>query len=105
MTVTIDNEELILSYKVYGIKNCDTVKKAIKELDELGIDYEFVDFKKTPPRKEWVLRWEKFWGELPANKEGPTFRKIKDEYEAAASQKSFFVNRKIFGSETTYFRG
>ena len=76
-----------MSYKVYGIKNCDTVKKAIKELDELGVEYEFVDFKKTPPTKEWVLRWEKFWGELPANKRGPTFRKIKDEYEAGTKAK------------------
>tara|TARA_B100000925_G_scaffold38262_1_gene25044 strand:+ start:1957 stop:2295 length:339 start_codon:yes stop_codon:yes gene_type:complete len=69
--------------KVYGIKNCDTVKKAIKELNELGIEFDFIDFKKESPKKDWILRWEKFWGELPANKRGPTFRKIKEGYESS----------------------
>ena len=32
--------------KLYGIRNCDTVKKARKWLDEHGVDYEFHDFKK-----------------------------------------------------------
>ena len=32
--------------KLYGIKNCDTVKKARKWLDENGVDYQFHDFKK-----------------------------------------------------------
>lgn len=70
-------------YKIYGIKNCDTVKKAIKELNDLNLDYEFIDFKKVSPEKNWILRWENFWGELPANKRGPTFRKIKDFYETS----------------------
>jgi len=34
--------------KLYGIVNCDTVKKARAWLDAKGIAYEFVDFKKTP---------------------------------------------------------
>tara|TARA_B100000927_G_C16328016_1_gene414116 strand:- start:106 stop:450 length:345 start_codon:yes stop_codon:yes gene_type:complete len=76
-----------LNYKLYGIKNCDTVKKAIKELDSLGIVYEFIDFKKFPPKKEWILLWEEFWGDLPANKRGPTFRKIRDEYESCSKAK------------------
>ena len=36
------------SIKVYGIKNCDTVKKAIVYLNERDIDYEFVDFRQNP---------------------------------------------------------
>ena len=35
-----------------GIKNCDTVKKAIKELNELGIEFDFIDFKKESLKKE-----------------------------------------------------
>ncbi len=69
--------------KVYGIKNCDTVKKALKYLDAKGVSYDFVDFKKTPPTKDDLKRWDAAFGELPANKRGPTFRKIKEEFEGA----------------------
>jgi len=93
--------------KLYGIKNCDTVKKAIKELGELGIEFEFVDFKKVAPKKSWILRWEKFWGELPANKRGPTFRKIKESFESASKNEqvellinnSSAIKRPIFERE------
>ncbi len=71
--------------KVYGIKNCDTVKKALKFLDENKIEFTFVDYKKTPPTKSDIARWKKEFGELPVNKRGPTFRKIKDEFEAASA--------------------
>jgi arsenate reductase len=69
--------------KMYGIPNCDTVKKARKKLDDLGLEYEFFNFKKETPTQDMLVRWEKFWGELPANKRGPTFRKIKEQYESA----------------------
>jgi arsenate reductase len=72
-----------MKYKMYGIPNCDTVKKARTALEKKKIDYEFIDFKKTPPTAEDIKRWEKEFGELPANKKGPTFRKIKDEFEVA----------------------
>lgn len=73
-----------MKYKMYGIPNCDTVKKARQILEKKKIDYDFIDFKKTAPTVADLQRWEKAFGELPANKKGPTFRKIKDEYEAAA---------------------
>jgi len=69
--------------KVYGIRNCDTVKKALKKLDASGIEYDFVDFKKTPPTKELIKKSKSFLGELPVNKRGTTFRKIKSDYETA----------------------
>lgn len=71
------------SFKMYGIPNCDTVKKAQKALEKKKISYEFLDFKKSPPTADDLKRWEKAFGELPANKKGPTFRKIKDEFDAA----------------------
>ncbi|MBQ92004.1 MAG: arsenate reductase, partial [Marinobacter sp.] len=43
--------------KLYGIKNCDTVKKARKWLDEQGIDYEFHDFKKDGLQSDLLFRW------------------------------------------------
>ncbi|EQC51985.1 arsenate reductase family protein [Bacteriovorax sp. DB6_IX] len=69
--------------KVYGIKNCDTVKKALKFLNENNLEYEFIDFKKTAPTKADILRWKEAFGDLPVNKRGTTFRKIKEEYESA----------------------
>lgn len=72
-----------MKYKMYGIPNCDTVKKARVALEKKKIDYDFVDFKKTPPTVEDLKRWEKVFGELPANKKGPTFRKIKEQFEKA----------------------
>ena len=63
--------------KVYGIKNCDTMKKVFAWLDAKHIAYEFHDYKKAgvPPGKlkEWARKtgWEKL-----ANTRGPTWRKI-----------------------------
>jgi len=45
--------------KVYGIKTCGSVKKALKFFKERGIDYEFVDFKKTPAPCERIEEWLK----------------------------------------------
>lgn len=69
-------------YTMYGIPNCDTVKKARKALESKGLDYEFFNFKKETPTSTMIKRWETFFGDLPANKRGPTFRKIKEDYEA-----------------------
>jgi arsenate reductase len=63
--------------KIYGIRNCDTMKKAFAWLDGQKIAYEFHDYKKegVPPGKlkAWASRvgWEKL-----ANTRGPTWRKI-----------------------------
>lgn len=67
---------------MYAIPNCDTVKKARTFLDKKKVNYEFVDFKKTPPTTELIKRWAEFFGELPANKKGTTYKKYKEEYEA-----------------------
>jgi Spx/MgsR family transcriptional regulator len=45
--------------KVYGIKTCGSVKKALKFLDERGIAYEFVDFKKSPVGCDKIDEWLK----------------------------------------------
>jgi Spx/MgsR family transcriptional regulator len=68
--------------KMYAIANCDTVKKARTFLDNKKVNYTFVDFKKTPPGVEEINRWAEFFGELPANKKGTTYKKFKDEFEA-----------------------
>lgn len=67
--------------KVYGIKNCDTVKKALVYLASKNYGVEFYDYKKTPPTKEFLKKWQSFLGELPINKKGTTYRKLGVEFE------------------------
>jgi len=62
---------------LYGIPNCDTVKKARKWLDERGIAYAFHDYKKQGADPAQVARWvaEAGW-EKVLNRRGTTFRSI-----------------------------
>lgn len=68
--------------KLFGIPNCDTVKKARTFLEMNKIAHDFVDFKKTPPTVEDIQRWAKVFGGLPVNKSGLTYKKHKEEFEA-----------------------
>lgn len=72
-----------MSYTLYGIKNCDTMKKAFRYLDEHSLEYTFVDFKKQPPTAQDLERWKKAFGDWPVNKRGTTYRKIKESFESA----------------------
>ncbi len=64
--------------RVYGIKTCDTVRKALKYLKEKGVDFEFVDFKKTPVGCEKIDEWlQKVPIETLFNKRGTKYRMLK----------------------------
>ena len=64
--------------KIYGIKTCDSVRKARKFMKERGIDYEFIDFRETPVDEETVDRWlEKVSVDTLFNKRGTTYRTLK----------------------------
>ena len=73
--------------RVYGIKNCDTMKKAFAWLESHELAYDFHDYKKAgvPPGKlaEWAAKagWEKL-----VNSRGPTWRKIPDAEKAALNE-------------------
>lgn len=69
-------------YKIFGIPNCDTVKKARTFLDNKKLAYDFIDFKKIRPTVEDIERWSKNFGGLPVNTKGATYKKHKDEYES-----------------------
>ncbi len=43
--------------RLYGIKNCDSCRKAMKLLSDLGKDYEFVDLRASPPELATLDRW------------------------------------------------
>lgn len=75
--------------KLYGIKNCDTVKKARKWLDENGVDYEFHDFKKDGLDAERLSSWEQASGwEALLNRRGTTWRKLPEEVRDTISAQS-----------------
>ncbi len=73
---------------LYGIKNCDTVKKARKFLEAAGIDYAFHDYKKdgvdTVVLKEFM---DEFGSDVILNKRGTTWRKQLDEVKEAVVDK------------------
>jgi len=64
---------------VYGIKNCDSVKKALAFFKKHGIAYEFVDFKTDPVGCETVDRWCEHGGDMKQlfNTRGTTYRTLK----------------------------
>lgn len=66
-----------MSIDVYGIPNCDTVKKARLWLDAKGIDYAFHDYKQGGADPAKLERWvaDKGWETL-LNRRGTTFRKL-----------------------------
>ena len=71
---------------LYGIPNCDTVKKARACLDAAGLAYEFVDFKKSPPDIARVTRWCKQLGAgIVLNRRGTTWRQLDAATQAHAS--------------------
>ena len=66
-----------MSITVYGIPNCDTVKKARGWLDGLGLAYIFHDYKKAGIAREKLREWVEARGwETILNRRGPTFRNL-----------------------------
>lgn len=73
--------------KIYGIKNCDSMKKAFKWLDERNIPYEFHDYKKAGVPRERLVAWCKALGwKTLLNTKGPTWRKLTPEQQQITTQ-------------------
>jgi arsenate reductase len=72
---------------IYGIRNCDTMKKVFAWLEARRVEYDFHDYKKAgitfAKLQEWARRvgWEKL-----ANTRGPTWRKIPDASKAGLNE-------------------
>jgi len=74
---------------IYGIKNCDTMKKARAWLDEHGVRYEFHDYKSAGIDATTLARWCKQVGwETLLNRNGTTFRNLPE------AQKTDLTERK-----------
>jgi len=69
-----------MSITIYGIKNCDTMKKARAWLDGHGVAYAFHDYKTAGIARERLEGWAKQVGwETLLNRAGTTFRKLPDK--------------------------
>ena len=76
-----------MTITIYGIKSCSTMKKAFTKLDELGVSYDFHDYKKQGIDKDSVQRWVDELGiDKILNKRGTTWRKLTDEQKQAADE-------------------
>jgi arsenate reductase len=70
---------MMKSATIYGIKNCDTMKKARVWLDGHGVAYDFHDYKTEGAPKEKLKAWVSELGwEALLNRAGTTFRKLPD---------------------------
>lgn len=70
--------------KIYGIKNCSSMKKAFEQLDAHSLDYQFHDYKKHGIEIASLRQWVDQVGlELLLNKKGTTWRKFSPEQQAA----------------------
>jgi Spx/MgsR family transcriptional regulator len=62
---------------IYGIKSCDTMKKAFTWLDQHGVAYDFHDYKKSGVTTAQLTKWCGAAGwEMVLNRAGTTFRKL-----------------------------
>lgn len=65
---------------VYGIKNCDTMKKAFRWLEDNNIEYTFHDYRKDGLERDLLTSWiEQLGWEEVVNKRGTTWRKLDSE--------------------------
>ena len=72
---------------LYGIKNCDTMKKARAWLDQRGVQYAFHDYKTAGIERAKLEGWTKKAGwETLLNKAGTTFRKLSDKEKESLTE-------------------
>jgi arsenate reductase len=76
------------SVTIYGIKNCDTMKKARAWLDDHGVAYAFHDYKADSIERGMLAGWARDVGwETLLNRAGTTFRKLPDKERNGLSER------------------
>jgi arsenate reductase len=102
--------------KVYGITNCNTVKKALDWLKQNGIAYEFHDFKKLGVTEAKLKEWAAYNGwESLINKKGTTWRSLDPKIQnsvtsdkaafALMQEKTSVIKRPVLEKENTILFG
>ena len=102
-------------YIMYGIKNCDTIKKARRYLEDNGVNYQFHDYRVDGISDELLsIFMEHIDWEVLVNKRGTTWRKLPDVVkknlsEASAikimSENSSIIKRPIIESQGKWLLG
>ena len=73
-----------MTITIYGIKNCDTMKKARAWLDGRGVAYQFHDYKTAGIERRMLEAWARELGwETLLNRAGTTFRALAEKDKAA----------------------
>ena len=73
---------------IYGIKYCDTMKKAFTWLEKNGVEYDFHDYKTAGIDRERLERWSRKAGwETLLNRAGTTFKKLPDKEKEGVTEK------------------
>jgi arsenate reductase (glutaredoxin) len=73
---------------IYGIKNCDTMKKARAWLDSHGVAYAFHDYKTAGVARDKLKGWSDEVGwEVLLNRAGTTFKKLPDADKVGLSER------------------
>ncbi len=76
-----------MTITIYGIKNCDTMKKARAWLDKTHVNYAFHDYKTAGIDRAKLERWaQKVGWETLLNRAGTTFKKLPDKDKSDLSQ-------------------
>ena len=77
-----------MTITIYGIKNCDTMKKARAWLDTHGVTYEFHDYKAAGVANDKLKQWsDKLGWETLLNRAGTTFKKLPDSDKEGLTEK------------------
>src|SRR5664280_64204 len=77
-----------MAITIYGIKNCDTMKKARAWLDKAGVEYAFHDYKDSGIERARLEQWpNKLGWEKLLNRAGTTFRKLPDKDKDGLTEK------------------
>lgn len=80
------------SCHIYGIKNCDTMKKAMTWLDSHGVAYEFVDYKKAGVAESHLPDWNERAGwKTLLNTRGLMWKKLSDQERADVDEAKAMV--------------
>lgn len=103
--------------KVFGIKNCNSMKKAFDLLQAKGLSYEFHDYKKQGIDSDTLTRWfAEIGADTVLNKKGTTWRKLTPEQQSVAlashtglievlQQNTSLIKRPIIETEQGYIVG
>ncbi|HVX99853.1 MAG TPA: arsenate reductase [Pseudorhodoplanes sp.] len=77
-----------MTVRIYGIRNCDTMKKAFAFLDGKGVAYDFHDYKTKGVDRALLEKWSRKVGwETLLNRAGLTFRRLPEKDKRVADEK------------------